>query len=56
MAVESPCNQICVIDPGSGYCQGCRRTIDEITAWGTADDRWKRAVLEQLAGRATKKA
>lgn len=51
MAVASPCNQICVIDPGSGYCRGCRRTIDEIASWGAADDRWKQAVLDRLKSR-----
>lgn len=56
MAVPSPCNQICVIDPASGYCRGCRRTIDEIAAWGVSDDRWKQVVLERLKSRPSEKA
>ena len=52
MAVPSPCNAICEIDPASGYCRGCLRTIDEIATWGGADDAWKRAVLERLKARA----
>jgi len=51
MAVESPCNAICRIDPASGYCAGCRRTIEEIMGWPTADDDWKRAVLDRLKAR-----
>ena len=51
MPVPSPCNSICQIEPASGYCRGCLRTIDEIMAWGTADDRWKRAVLDRLKKR-----
>jgi len=51
MTVPSPCNQVCVIDAESGYCRGCLRTIDEITAWGSADDRWKRSVLDKLKQR-----
>ncbi|WP_327196193.1 DUF1289 domain-containing protein [Sphingomonas sp. SRS2] len=56
MAVPSPCNQICVIDRDSGYCQGCRRTLDEIAAWGAADDRWKHIVLERLKSRSIRKS
>ncbi|WP_082594553.1 DUF1289 domain-containing protein [Sphingomonas sp. Root710] len=51
MTVPSPCNQVCVIDPESGYCRGCRRTIDEIAAWAAADDRWKQSVLDMLKQR-----
>jgi predicted Fe-S protein YdhL (DUF1289 family) len=29
----SPCTAVCVLDPASGYCRGCFRTIDEISAW-----------------------
>lgn len=51
MAVESPCNKICEIEPVSGYCRGCLRTIEEIVAWPTADDAWRRAVIERLRKR-----
>lgn len=55
MAVASPCNTICEIDPLSGHCLGCRRTLDEIAAWGKADDRWKQSVLEKLKARPIRK-
>lgn len=55
MAVASPCTNICVLDPVSGYCKGCLRTVDEITRWGGADDNWKRAVLQLLKNRAVRK-
>ena len=51
MALPSPCNNICQIEPVSGYCRGCLRTIDEIAAWGAADDAWKRMVLDRLKTR-----
>lgn len=54
MAVESPCNAICRLDPVSGLCIGCRRTIDEIMAWPTADDVWKQDVLDRLKRRRVK--
>ena len=31
--VDSPCNGECIIDPESGYCQGCARTMTEIRKW-----------------------
>lgn len=55
MTVASPCTNVCAIDPDSGYCVGCLRTIDEIAAWGAADDGWKRATLEKLKRRAVRK-
>ena len=32
--VPSPCQQICEIDPDTGWCKGCLRTLDEIAGWG----------------------
>ncbi|WP_082545740.1 MULTISPECIES: DUF1289 domain-containing protein [unclassified Sphingomonas] len=55
MAVESPCNQVCQIDPASGYCRGCLRTIEEIIDWPTADDAWKRGVLDRLKRRSVRR-
>ncbi len=30
---STPCVKICVIDPVSGMCIGCGRTIAEISVW-----------------------
>lgn len=54
VAVASPCNTVCQIDPASGYCRGCLRTIDEIMGWATADDAAKRAILDRLKERSIK--
>ena len=53
--VASPCINICRIDRRSGWCEGCRRTIDEITRWPHADDDERRAILAQLPARVVKK-
>lgn len=55
MTVPSPCTAICVIEPNSGYCRGCLRTLREIAAWGNADDATKLAVIEQLKKRSVRK-
>ncbi len=47
-SVPSPCNDVCRIDAETGWCEGCMRTIDEITAWGNLDDEGKRAVWKRL--------
>ena len=31
--IESPCIKVCVIEPESGLCLGCYRSIAEITGW-----------------------
>jgi len=49
--VPSPCTNVCRIDPASGLCEGCLRTIDEIAAWGALDDGARREVWKRLAGR-----
>jgi predicted Fe-S protein YdhL (DUF1289 family) len=51
MTVPSPCTNVCAIDPKTGFCAGCLRTIDEIAGWGGGDDRWKQAVLDALPER-----
>ncbi len=42
--VPSPCHSVCSINAKTGLCDGCFRTCDEITVWGTADDVLKRQV------------
>ena len=50
-AIPSPCTSVCTIDPATGWCAGCLRTIDEIAAWGGLDDRAKSAVWKVLPER-----
>lgn len=49
--VPSPCTGVCRIDVRCGWCEGCRRTRDEIAAWRGLDDDGKREVLARLAAR-----
>jgi len=50
-AVPSPCISVCRIDPATGWCEGCCRTIDEIAHWGLFDDEEKIAVWTELKRR-----
>jgi predicted Fe-S protein YdhL (DUF1289 family) len=50
-AVASPCVSVCVMDPDSGLCAGCYRTLAEIADWINFSSAEKRAVIAQLAMR-----
>ncbi|WP_439528572.1 DUF1289 domain-containing protein [Pannonibacter sp.] len=50
-SMESPCVRICVMDPVSGLCRGCARTLDEIVAWGTMSLDQRRTIMSELDGR-----
>ncbi len=50
--VRSPCVAVCRMDPASGWCEGCWRTIGEIASWGQLDDADKLAVWRRIEQRA----
>ena len=37
--VESPCKNVCELDPNTGLCLGCKRTVDEIQNWNLKDNK-----------------
>ncbi len=51
VVVPSPCVGVCSLDAGTGWCDGCFRTIDEIAAWGALDNRARREVWKRLPAR-----
>lgn len=44
----SPCVNICRMDPATGWCEGCLRTLDEIATWTLLDLSEREAVLASL--------
>ena len=48
---KSPCSNVCQMHQPSGWCEGCARTITEITAWSKASEAERRAVLASLPAR-----
>lgn len=50
--LPSPCISVCTMEPRTGLCRGCLRTLDEIAAWSTLDDEGKRAVWFRIEQRA----
>jgi len=49
--VPSPCNNVCKMNPDTGLCEGCLRTLDEIAAWSGLSNEEKRVVLARLPAR-----
>lgn len=54
--VASPCINVCRIDAKSGYCEGCLRTLEEISAWRDSSNEERREVLARVAEREKKTA
>ena len=52
--MPSPCLSVCKMDAERVFCQGCLRTIDEITRWSRMDDAGKLAIWRLIAERADK--
>ncbi|MFG6449740.1 DUF1289 domain-containing protein [Roseateles sp. BYS180W] len=49
--MASPCTGVCRIDPCTGWCEGCVRTLDEIAVWRTASSAQRQAILDDLLAR-----
>jgi len=47
----SPCTGVCRLDPATGLCAGCRRTVEEIAEWLDKSGEEKRAILERVMAR-----
>jgi predicted Fe-S protein YdhL (DUF1289 family) len=49
--VPTPCRSVCTMNRRSGWCEGCYRTLQEITDWTTLGDDQKRQVWRLIAQR-----
>jgi uncharacterized protein len=49
--IESPCNKICVVDPATGLCVGCGRTLAEIGGWIGFTPEERRRIMAELPAR-----
>ncbi len=49
--VPSPCTNICRMNPATGWCSGCWRTLSEIAAWSSMADDDKRRIWSLLPAR-----
>jgi uncharacterized protein len=49
--IPSPCNKVCVVDPASGSCIGCGRTLAEIASWLQLDAQERARIMADLPQR-----
>ena len=49
--VETPCVNVCVVDPETGFCIGCGRTRAEIAGWLSISPAKRRSIMEALPER-----
>ena len=51
MPISSPCTKVCTIDPRSGLCHGCGRTLSEIAQWASLSESERLAIMAELPQR-----
>ena len=49
--LPSPCISICKLNKSTGFCDGCFRTINEISKWPSMTDVERMSLLEILRQR-----
>ncbi|RBP13871.1 hypothetical protein DFR50_111133 [Roseiarcus fermentans] len=49
--ISTPCVKICVVDPVSGFCVGCGRTVAEIGGWRAMGEAERLDIMAGLAAR-----
>ncbi|HEY5237981.1 MAG TPA: DUF1289 domain-containing protein [Rhizomicrobium sp.] len=52
--IQTPCINICKIDPATRLCEGCGRSLDEIARWGSMSDAERAAIMRALPERRIK--
>jgi uncharacterized protein len=50
-AIETPCEQICIVDQPSGLCRGCGRSLAEIERWTAYSDGERSHIMAELPRR-----
>jgi uncharacterized protein len=51
MAMSTPCIGVCSIEPKSGLCLGCGRTLPEVARWGRLSEEERLAIMTTLPAR-----
>lgn len=49
--IPSPCVRLCGLDPDTGLCRGCFRTLPEITGWQRFTNQEKTEVISTAESR-----
>jgi len=49
--IKSPCRKICRIDPATRMCEGCGRSMAEISNWLRMTEAERDAIMAELPAR-----
>jgi len=49
--IPSPCIRICILEPMTGLCIGCGRSMQEIGAWGSMAPQRRKDIMRALSAR-----
>ncbi len=48
---QSPCTKVCIVEPASGLCVGCGRSLPEIEGWLAFTDTERARLMGELPAR-----
>lgn len=51
---STPCIRVCILDPETGLCEGCGRTLEEIGAWFRLSEEERLRIMAELPERIRK--
>jgi len=46
--IETPCTRVCTLDPATGLCLGCGRSVAEIARWTQMSDAERTRLMSEL--------
>ncbi|HEX2726455.1 MAG TPA: DUF1289 domain-containing protein [Beijerinckiaceae bacterium] len=49
--ISTPCIGICILDPDTGRCEGCGRTLEEVAGWLRMSEAERRRIMAELDAR-----
>jgi uncharacterized protein len=49
--ISTPCIRSCILDPATGLCEGCGRTLDEVAQWLQMSETERKRIMGELASR-----
>jgi uncharacterized protein len=48
---STPCIRVCILDPETGLCEGCGRTLEEVERWGSMTEAERQRIMAELESR-----
>ena len=55
-AVETPCIKVCAVNPKTGHCEGCYRSLKEIAGWSRLEAEDRQRIMAEKPAREARAA